>query len=101
SLASGRLAVMETAIASAGTELERIAPAEVLIAEEANDDFLHGSAARWKHLPPWQFELDAAKRALVQQFETHDLTGFGAGELGASLCAAGALLEYARVTQGT
>src|SRR5262245_5626406 len=101
SLASGRLAVMETALANAGTELERIAPAEILIAEEANADFLNGSTAALKRLPPWQFELDAAKRALTQQFQTHDLSGFGAGELGASLCAAGALLEYARGTQGT
>src|SRR6185503_20123226 len=101
SLASGRLAVMETAVANAGTELERIAPAEILLAEEAAADFLNGSTAPLKRLPPWQFEIDAAKRALVQQFETHDLTGFGAEQLGASLCAAGALLEYARATQGT
>src|SRR5215471_10111137 len=72
SLASGRLAVMETALANAGTELERIAPAEILIAEEASADFLNGTAAALKRLPPWQFELDAAKRALVAQFETHD-----------------------------
>src|SRR5262245_16751917 len=101
SLASGRLAVMETALANAGTELERIAPAEILIAEEASIDFLNGSAAALKRLPPWQFELDAAKRALTAQFQTHGLSGCGAAELGASLCAAGALLEYARATQGT
>ena len=101
SLASGRLAVMETALANAGTELERIAPAEILIAEEAGVDFLNGSTAALKRLPPWQFELDAARRALIQQFQTHDLSGFGADGLGVSLCAAGALLDYARATQGT
>jgi len=101
SLASGRFAVMETALANAATELERIAPAEILIVEEAAADFLNGSITAVKRLPPWQFDGEAARRALIQQFETHDLTGFGADGLGASLCAAGALLEYARATQGT
>jgi DNA mismatch repair protein MutS len=101
SLASGRFAVMETPLANAATELERIAPAEILIAEETAADFLNGSITAVKRLPPWHFELDAARRALVQQFDTHDLAGFGAESLGVSLCAAGALLEYARATQGT
>jgi DNA mismatch repair protein MutS len=41
-------------------------------------DFLNGSITAVKRLPPWQFDLDAARRALIEQFETHDLTGFGA-----------------------
>jgi DNA mismatch repair protein MutS len=101
SLASGRFTVMETPVANAATELERIAPAEILIAEEAAADFLNGSLTAVKRLPPWQFDGEAARRALIQQFETHDLAGFGADGLGVSLCAAGALLEYARATQGT
>ena len=47
------------------------------------------------------FEIDSARSTLTRQFETHDLSGFGAADLTAALRAAGALLEYARSTQGT
>jgi len=36
---------------------------------------------------------------LIRHFDTRDLSGFGADELGAGLGAAGALFEYARSTQ--
>jgi DNA mismatch repair protein MutS len=101
SLASGRFTAMETAAANLAAEIERLAPAEILIAEDTAADFLNGAAAAVKRLPPWQFDLDAARRALTRQFETHDLSGFGASDLTAAVSAAGALLEYARATQGT
>src|SRR5262249_2058806 len=62
---------------------------------------LNGATAAVKRLPPWQFDRDASARALAKQFETHDLSGFGATDLTAAVAAAGALLEYARATQGT
>ncbi len=101
SLASGRFAVMETAAANVTAELERIAPSEILLPEGTAAEFLNGAAIAVRRLPPWQFELDAARRALAKQFETLDLAGFGAAELTAAVSAAGALLEYARTTQGT
>jgi len=101
SLASGRFAVMETALANLPAELERLAPAEILIAENAELSGLNGCAAAVKRLPPWQFDREAAVRALTRQFETLDLSGFGAAHLTAAVSAAGALLEYARSTQGT
>ena len=101
SLASGRFSAMETAAPNLSAELERLAPSEILVPEDATADLLNGSAAAVKRLPPWQFDLDAARRALAKQFETHDLSGFGASDLTAAVSAAGALLEYARATQGT
>jgi DNA mismatch repair protein MutS len=101
SLASGRFAVMETAVANVAAELERIAPSEILTPDDAAADSLNGAAAAIRRLPPWQFDRDSAVRALTRQFETHDLSGFGAADLTAAVCAAGALLEYARSTQGT
>jgi DNA mismatch repair protein MutS len=101
SLASGRFAVMETAVANVASELERIAPSEILLPEEATAEFLNGSTAAMRRLPPWQFDRDAAARSLAKHFETMDLAGFGAAELTAAVSAAGALLEYARTTQGT
>jgi DNA mismatch repair protein MutS len=101
SLASGRFAVMETPFANLTQELERIAPAEILVAEDAPADFLNGTAGPVRRLPPWQFDLEATRRALTGHFGTRDLSGFGAEPLTAALAAAGALLEYARSTQGT
>jgi len=101
SLSSGRFTVMETAGANLAVELERLAPSEILVPEDAPAELLNGTATAVRRLPPWQFELDAARRALTRQFETHDLAGFGASELTAGVSAAGALLEYARATQGT
>ena len=100
-LASGRFAVMETAPSNLAAELERLAPAEILIAEDAAADFLNGASASVKRLPPWQFDLESARRVLTAHFETRDLAGFGAADLTAAISAAGALLEYARRTQGT
>ncbi len=101
SLASGRFVAMETPPASLAAELERLGPAEILVPEDAASDLLNGYIAAIKRLPPWQFDRDAAVTALTRQFSTLDLAGFGAGELTAAVCAAGALLEYARATQGT
>ena len=101
SLASGRFVAMETPPANLAAELERLAPAEILVPEDAASDLLDGYAAAVRRLPPWQFDREAAVTALTRQFATRDLSGFGAGELTAAVCAAGALLEYARATQGT
>jgi DNA mismatch repair protein MutS len=101
SLASGRFAVMETGVGNTAAELERLAPSEILVPDDATAELLNGSAAPVKRLPPWQFEIESARNALTRQFETHDLSGFGAAGLNAALRAAGALLEYARSTQGT
>jgi DNA mismatch repair protein MutS len=101
SLASGRFAVMETPVGNMTAEIERLAPSEILIPDDATAELLNGSPAPVKRLPPWQFEIESARSALARQFETRDLSGFGAASLTAAVRAAGALLEYARSTQGT
>ena len=101
SLSSGRFAVMETPARELAGELERLSPAEILLPEGAAMEALEACPAAIKQLPPWQFDRDSAMRALTQQFETRDLSGFGAADLTAAIGAAGALLEYARTTQGT
>jgi len=101
SLSSGRFAVTETPARELAGELERLSPAEILLPEGAAIGELEACPAAIKQLPPWQFDRDSAIRALTQQFETRDLSGFGAADLTAAIGAAGALLEYARTTQGT
>jgi len=98
-LASGRFCVMETALANLGTEIERLRPAEILVAEGTNLELNEpGTAVR--QLPQWRFDTETARRTLCAQFETHDLSGFGAQSLDAAVAAAGALLDYAKSTQG-
>ena len=79
-------------------ELERLKPAEVLIAESLRResrlaDYPH------KELPDWQFDHDLAQRLLTSQFGLHDLTSLGADRDPAAVVAAGAVLQYARDTQ--
>jgi DNA mismatch repair protein MutS len=100
SLASGRFTVMEAHRSALSHELERLQPSEILFSEELEWPEVNGRAAT-RALPPWQFDTESARRALCRHFETHDLTGFGAAGHEVALAAAGALLEYAKGTQGT
>ncbi|TAN71880.1 MAG: DNA mismatch repair protein MutS [Gallionella sp.] len=97
-LASGQFFVCETSADNLPAELERLQPSEILHAENASlQANIH---AALKTLPDWHFELDTARRALCQQFATLDLAGFGCDNFGVGLQAAGALLGYAKLTQG-
>jgi len=96
-LASGALQVAETAAANLPAELERLQPSEILYAENASAPH---SEVPQKTLPGWHFDLEAARRTLCQQFNTLDLAGFGCDDFTLGLEAAGALLGYAKLTQG-
>ncbi|WP_205617209.1 DNA mismatch repair protein MutS [Pelomicrobium methylotrophicum] len=99
-LAAGALRVMETELAALASELERIRPAEILLPESARLPVLEGSGVPLKRLPDWQFDRTTAQDLLSRQFGTRDLSGFGCDDLPLAVSAAGALLEYARLTQG-
>jgi len=79
-------------------ELERLKPAEVLVADDAPQlEDLCGPPG--KRLPAWQFDFDLAARLLTEQFGLHDLTSIGAEHDEPAIVAAGAVLRYARDTQ--
>ena len=96
-LASGDLRVTEAPVAKLAEEIERLQPAELLVA----GDFELRSVAQpaIKRLDPWQFDLETARRGLARQFGTADLAGYGCEGLDRAIAAAGALLEYCRHTQ--
>jgi DNA mismatch repair protein MutS len=97
-LASGQFFVCETVTDNLSAELERLQPSEILHAENAAlQTSIH---AAFKALPDWHFELETARRGLCQQFATLDLAGFGCNDFSVGLEAAGALLGYAKLTQG-
>ena len=100
SLAAGRMRAAVTTREQLAGELERLRPAEVLVCDSASPPFADNPPFSVKRLPVWQFDHDAARRVLTRQFVTHDLTAFGIESLPAAVCAAGALIEYARATQG-
>jgi DNA mismatch repair protein MutS len=99
-LSAGRFTMLQGEGASAlAAELERLKPAELLVAEGAAGEALVRSGMALRQRPPWHFELASASRLLTDQLGTLDLKGFGADELPLALAAAGALLQYVRDTQ--
>jgi DNA mismatch repair protein MutS len=100
-LASGDLILSEIAPGLLAQELERIAPAELLFADNVNHIAVHHAACSKKRLSAWQFDLDSAKTLLTKQFNTHDLDGYGCADLTLAIAAAGALLDYVKHTQRT
>jgi DNA mismatch repair protein MutS len=97
-LASGQFFVCETTPENLPAELERLQAAEILHAENLAPEA--SAHAALKALPDWYFERDTARRSLCQQFSTLDLAGFGCDAFTVGLEAAGALLGYAKLTQG-
>lgn len=101
-LAGGRFRMTEVSgdDALAG-ELERLRPAEIIVDEETRGSDPEGSGIRFTGRPPWHFDHDSATRLLCSQFQTRDLTGFGADRFPLGVAAAGALLQYVNDTQKT
>jgi DNA mismatch repair protein MutS len=97
SLASGDLRLAEVALPALTNELRRIGPAEILLADGAGPDLAGYAVTR---LPAWQFDYESGKRRLLEQLGTASLAGYGCEDLGPAIAACGALLEYARKTQG-
>ena len=106
SLANGELRVAEVPQRMLAGELTRLRPAEILVADRNPLSSLlptlsgpNGTAALTR-LPEWHFDYAAARQQLLKHFNLHSLAGFGCEDLRPAIAAAGALLEYARKTQG-
>ncbi|MDR1529818.1 MAG: DNA mismatch repair protein MutS [Burkholderiales bacterium] len=96
--ASGRFILTEASLSEVTNILERIEPAEWLIAEDEE------RAAAWYLLPPrslpeWYFDATNAERVLLKQFDVARLDAFGVVDYPLATRAAGALLTYANATQ--
>ncbi|MGH8492241.1 MAG: DNA mismatch repair protein MutS [Moraxellaceae bacterium] len=101
-ISSGRFSLQEVDSAEElAAELARLSPVELLVAEDSL--LLESLADRRgvRKLMAWEFDPEAAERALTQQFQVQDLQGFGCEGLTAGIAAAGALLGYAKETQRT
>ena len=108
-LSAGRFSVMELGgFAALEAEIERLRPAEILAPDGALPALTGGSGGTagsgnqdrpWRLRPPWHFDTESSSRALIEQFHTRDLAGFGCADKPLAIAAAGALLAYVRETQ--
>ncbi len=96
-LASGEFRVCEIAPEALAASLDRIRPAEIIVAESQVLPFTTDIALTRR--PDWHFDAEAATRELCSHFNTNSLSGFGADALLPAIAAAGALLRYAQATQ--
>nr|WP_277188416.1 DNA mismatch repair protein MutS [Caballeronia sp. BR00000012568055] len=102
-LASGALRLAEVAPTQVGAALERIRPAETLIADTITDvpgTFGIASVGATTRVPVWHFDVGSGTQRLREQLDVASLDGFGAQTLTCACGAAGALLLYAAATQG-
>jgi DNA mismatch repair protein MutS len=99
-LAGGRFNVTELDdLEALRAELERLKPAELLLAEDVDPPAWLAAAPGVRRRPPWHFDPGSGKRALCAQFGTLDLAGFDAEDALAAVGAAGCLLQYVKDTQ--
>jgi DNA mismatch repair protein MutS len=81
-------------------------PREIVVSSEEDKPSIAERITKIARVEPavtsadgWSFELEAARRALLDQFKTHGLEGFGLEGRTAAIRAAGALVAYLRDTQ--
>ncbi len=99
-LSGGRFVIqqLESAEALAG-ELERLRPAELLLAEDYTLPKGIPRQPGTTRRPIWHFDHEGAQRLLNRQFGTRDLSGFGCDDQPLAVTAAGAMLQYLEETQ--
>jgi len=76
-LASGAFVLTDVAHTEATAVLERIGPAEILIADGMQAPALRGKMPPVRSLPAWHFDRDTGERALMKQLGTLTLAAFG------------------------
>jgi len=85
------------------SELQRMQPAELLIAERLNEnDGLASSSGLnipTRSVPNWYFDFDVANELLCRQFNTKNLVAYGCQDFPLAVSAAGALLQYTKDMQ--
>lgn len=95
-LAAGELVLSEVPSAALDAVLERINPAEVLVAEGVHVDSIR---IPMTHLPQWHFDAGRGEQQLKDALGVASLAGFGVVGLPHALAAGSAVIQYARDTQ--
>jgi len=104
-ITTGEFATTQLAREEVARELARLQPRECLVPESEVRGSKFGEpgtlppGAHVTPLPPYRFELGAARQALLDHFRVTTLEGFGCGGKPLAIRAAGAILQYLRETQ--
>ena len=99
-LTSGRFVLLQLeSEQEALNEIERLNPAELLVNENYTLPAILKERRGINQRPPWHYDSDSAKQLILNQFNIHDLKGFGCEHLLAAIAAAGCLLQYVKDTQ--
>ena len=91
-VSTGEFACLQIEAADAAGEIERLAPAELLLPRGAAPP--EGVTAALTPLPAEIFEMEAAQERLLAHFEASSLDGLGLGGQSLAASAAGAILAY-------
>ncbi len=97
---TGDFATTELEASAALVELQRLAPAEVLIPEDYNIEG-HSFPGFITHWGASEFEHAKARRTLLKHFSARSLAPFGLTDWRLATSAAGALIDYLQQTQTT
>ncbi len=97
-LASGALRVTQSTEAELASELARIAPAEIVVAEGQRTRL--ATALPVHAAPDWHFDSARGGQLLAAALGVGNLRAFGVDDQPLALAAAAGLLEYAQQTQG-
>lgn len=101
-ISTGRFIVTQTtSIEEINSELNRIKPAELLCTEDSLKLLSEMTTASIQQVSPWTFNVEACTSILVEQFNVHNLGGFGIEDLPFCISSAGALIQYIRDTHNT
>jgi DNA mismatch repair protein MutS len=107
-LASGRFEVVDVSPEELLDELVRLRPAEILVeddpgrpAMELAERVRHACGSTLSRRPIHEFTGHRAEQTLHDHFGVSTLSGFGIDEVDASVCAAGAIIQYLIETQMT
>jgi len=96
-ITTGEFAVTELPLEALRAELTRLHPAEILHPD--NQTLNDGLQGHWTPYPAWRFEPGKCEETLLSHFKTSTLEGFGLKGHSPSIRAAGAILQYLKVTQ--
>ena len=99
-ICSGRFVLMQLENQEMlSSELERLQPAEVLVCEDAEQQYNIETLRNVTSRPAWHFDENSAVELIKKQFKVRGLSGFGCEDMPLAISAAGCLLQYAEETQ--
>lgn len=99
-LSSGRFNLLELrGTDTLAAELERLQPAEILVADNRSARMPDGHSGKLCERPDWHFDIAVAREWLCEAFQVQNLDGFGCAAADNALAAAGCLLRYLNETQ--